>query len=276
MRNKRQPFISRRMSAEAGSKVRMKNYFLAEQLKYRHTAFTGLTVLMPVLCVFLSAWLTYNYFAVDSYNWWYMTLYPATIGIGCGMIGKKDMQKKNHTIRSLPCSMVKIWDAKVLTGILFSGASMACITVLIMIVGKAMEHTLKITFLLRPSAAAQAAAGLIIWLTGLWQIPFCLLLSQKTGSLLVVLIHTAGYMIQAAMLSLKPYFAVFPGAITSRLMCPVLGVLPNGLPAAEGQMTYSPGLMQPENLFIGILAAVFWLVLLWVLGRKWFERQVTL
>lgn len=246
----------------------MRNYFQAERLKYRHTALPGLVILMPLLCVFLSAWLTCNYFTVDSYNWWYMTLYPAAIGIGCGMIGQKERQKKNHTILSLPCSMGKIWDAKILTGILFSGVSMVCMTVFVMIVGRLMEQTLRITFIIRPSAAAQAAAGGIIWLTSLWQIPFCLLLSQKTGSLVMFVAHTAGYIVQASLLSLKPYFAVFPGAITSRLMCPVLGVLPNGLPAAKGQMSWSPELMERENLYIGILAAALWFAFLWAVGRK--------
>ena len=41
----------------------------AEMLKYRHTAIGKLTVLMPVICVVMSAVLTHVYFTIDSYNW---------------------------------------------------------------------------------------------------------------------------------------------------------------------------------------------------------------
>ena len=50
----------------------MKQYFLAERLKYRHTSMNVITVMMPLITVLLAAWLTHTFFAVDSYNWWYM------------------------------------------------------------------------------------------------------------------------------------------------------------------------------------------------------------
>ena len=68
----------------------MSRFFKAEQLKYRHTYLRGSTVFMPLLTVFLSAWLTHSYFLVDSYNWWYIGMYPGFLGILCGMIGGKD------------------------------------------------------------------------------------------------------------------------------------------------------------------------------------------
>ena len=94
----------------------LSDFFAAEKLKYRHTSMKWITVVMPLVTVFLTAWLTHIYFAVDSYNWWYTGLYPGFLGIVCSMIGGKDMRKKNYTIWSLPCSMKKIWDAKILVG----------------------------------------------------------------------------------------------------------------------------------------------------------------
>ena len=91
----------------------MKHYFQAEQLKYRHTSVAAITFGMPVFTALLAFWLTSSYFSIDVYNWWYIGLYPGFLGILCSIIGKKDKQKKNYTIWSLPCGMEQIWDAKI-------------------------------------------------------------------------------------------------------------------------------------------------------------------
>ena len=253
----------------------MRAYFLAERLKYRRTVFVYLLVFMPVLLVFLAASLTGSFFVVDSYNWWYMGLYPGLIGIVCGMIGGKDKKKKNVTIGSLPCSMERIWDAKVLVGAAASGMAMLCTILLTLIAETVMEYLLHVTFIYQPPIKAQLLAGVLIWLTSLWQVPFCLFLSQKTGLFWMLLLHMGSDAVVSAIFSLKPWFAFFPGAITSRLMCPVLGILPNGLLAVEGMMTYSGELMEPRHLLTGVIAAAFWFFIFWLGSRKWFQRQVT-
>lgn len=252
----------------------MRYYFEAERIKYRHTSMMGIAVMMPLVTVLLAAWLTLSYFAVDSYNWWYIFLYPGFLGILCGIIGGKDKGKKNHTIWSLPCSMGKIWDAKVLVGMVMSGISIVCVVLLTIVTGEVMEVGFHIHFIAKPSVGMQILAGGVMWLTTLWQIPFCLYLSQKLGTFLMLIIHIGCYMIMAVTISLKPWFALFPGAITSRLMCPILGVLPNGLLLQPGQPTFSPELVPMGNLLIGILAAFLWFVALWWGSRKWFERNV--
>lgn len=259
----------------------MSAYIQAENLKYRHTLLRSLTILLPFASVFFAAWLTHEYFTVDSYNWWYMGLCPGMLAIVCGIIGGKDKRKKNLTIVSLPCDMGRIWDAKVLLAAALSIAAMLCITVFTIAAREVMESILHLSFevpstsfVLHPTIKAQVTAGLLIWLTTLWQIPFCLLLAQKAGPFVMFLIHMGSYIVQAALFSLKPWFPVFPGAVTARLMCPILGILPNGLPAVEGQMTYTPELVEMGNLLTGIPAALLWFALLWLLGRKWFERQV--
>ena len=106
----------------------MKHYFQAEQLKYRHTSVAAITLGMPVFTALLAFWLTSSYFSIDVYNWWYIGLYPGFLGILCSIIGKKDKQKKNYTIWSLPCGMEQIWDAKILVGIKMSAVAVAGLT----------------------------------------------------------------------------------------------------------------------------------------------------
>lgn len=83
---------------------------------------------MPMFTALLAFWLTSSYFSVDVYNWWYIGLYPGFLGILCSIIGKKDKQKKNYTIWSLPCGMEQIWDAKILVGIKMSAVAVAGLT----------------------------------------------------------------------------------------------------------------------------------------------------
>ena len=99
----------------------MKHYFQAEQLKYRHTSVAAITLGMPVFTALLAFWLTSSYFSIDVYNWWYIGLYPGFLGILCSIIGKKDKQKKNYTIWSLPCGMEQIKSYKPSTNSISEG-----------------------------------------------------------------------------------------------------------------------------------------------------------
>lgn len=253
----------------------MKTYFEAEKLKYRHTCLMGIAAAMPLASVLLAALLTHAFFALDSYNWWYISLYPGFLGILCSIIGGKDRKKKNHTIGSLPCEMTKIWDAKILVGAVMNALSVLCVVLYTIVMGKGMETVLQMQFIAAPSVGMQLLAGVVMWLTSLWQIPFCLFLSQRMGTFMMLVIHMGLSTVLAVTVSLKPWFALLPWAITARLMCPVLGVLPNGLLLQPGQQSYSASLAGMENLLIGIPAALLWFGLFWMGSRRWFERQVT-
>ena len=127
-----------------------RQYFKAEALKHRHTVLRKLLILMPVICVALAAFLT-CIFAVDGYNWWYMGMYPGFVALVCGTICEKEKKMKNRAILALPCDMGRVWDAKVLYGILMSGAAMLLLVLLVLAVAFILEHVLNVTFIIRPS-----------------------------------------------------------------------------------------------------------------------------
>lgn len=250
------------------------NYFKAEVLKHKHSSVSRLTILMPLICVLMSASLTHVYFAVDGYNWWYIGLAPGFIGLLCGIICEKDKKLGNRAIWSLPCDMKKVWDAKVLYGIAISGAVIFLLMGMIMIVSYLLETQMQVDFIIRPSISAQLAAGILIWLSFCWQIPWCLFLAQTVGRIPMIIIHFVGYSLSAVIMALSPIYMFFPGALASRMMCVVLKVMPNGLPAKVGEMTYAPRLLDPSSIPIGIAASIVWLALLWLLTRLWYNRKV--
>lgn len=252
----------------------MEAYFQAEAKKYRHSHLKILLFGIPLLNTLLSAVLTHNYFSIDCYNWWYTLLFPGMNALLCFNIMNKDKRLKNQAILTLPCETGRVWDAKVGIGLLYSGAAMGALLFLSVFFGGLMRTALHINFTIDLTIMQQAAGSILIWVTSLWQIPFCLLLAQKLGNIPMLLIHVGLVGILGILASLKPWFWIFPQAVTSRLMCTVLKVLPNGLPAVEGQMTYTPSLIGWHHVAIGAVSAAFWLLLFWKWGRKLYEGQV--
>lgn len=252
----------------------MGTYLKAEKLKYRHTFLWGLMIFMPVACTLLSALLTYEYFAMDGYNWWYMLLLPGLLSVVCGQIGGKDLKKKNHTIGVLPADMGKIWDAKLFLAAAVSGIATLTLMLLVFTGSAAMKEGFSMILRNQPSLGQQLLAAVLIWLTSLWQLPLCLFLVQKAGVLLMVVMNLAVSQIVGPLLSVKGCFFLIPYGITPRVMCPVLKILPNGLPAEPGQITYTPELMSIPRAAAGCVVSLLWFAALWYFTRKWFQRKV--
>lgn len=251
-----------------------RQYLKAEVLKHHHTAINKILIFMPVICAVMSAFLTHIFFAVDGYNWWYMGMYPGFIALICGLIVGKEKKMKNRAILALPCDMGRIWDAKVLYGTLLSGAAMLLLMVLVILISFFLEHVLNVTFMIEPSLSSQLAAGALLWLSFCWQIPWCLLLAQTLGRTVMLILHLVLYNVMAILVSLLPVYMFFPGALAARMMCPVLGILPNGLPAQSGAMTFTQKLMDSSSIPVGIAASILWFLLLWGAGRIYYERRM--
>ena len=64
-----------------------------------------------------------------------------------------------------------------------------------------------------------------------------------------------------------------PWGILPRIMCPVIGILPNGLTAHPGNTGYIPGITDPASLFIGSFICLALFVILWVATRVWYDRK---
>lgn len=251
----------------------MNEYYIAESIKNRHTSAGKLIWIMPLIVVALSAGLTGDYFTIDCYNWWYITLFPGMTAFLCGAVGNRDKKLGNRTIWSLPVKPGSIWDAKVLYGIRCMGTALLVLGGVTLAVSTGMKQVLHSTFRISLTPGQQIFAVLVLFVVSLWQIPFCLFLHQILGLFPMVLLHIGIWVLCSVWLSLKPYFWVLPGGIAARLMCIILGVLPNGLLAKPGSMTWSPELMEWTGLPMGIAASLFWFFLFWRLSRRWFERE---
>lgn len=252
----------------------MDRVYKAEKLKNRHSAIGKLTILMPLLGVMLSAALTHRFFTIDSYNWWYVMLFPGFICLICALAGQRDKKMGYRAVLALPEDPKHIWDGKVLYCIRGAAIALFIIFASTAVIAAILQKGLKVSFEVYPSFGSQIAAIALLLISFVWQVPFCMMLHQIMGIFPMLLLNMGSYIIMAATISLKPYFFLVPQAIASRLMCSVIGVLPNGLPARPGEMTFSPELLDTGAILPGILASALWLVIFWLAGRKLYERTV--
>lgn len=252
----------------------MGKYFLAERLKNRHTSAEKLMILMPMITVFLAAWLGREYFVINSYNWWYMILFPGMLALIGASVGNRDKRMDDRAIRVLPVEMGAVWDGKVLYGILCVGIALTVFLCMTLIVRMGFGQNPGQVFRIDPSAGEQIFAVVVLFVTSLWQVPFCLFMQQLAGTFLMILIHMGSYILLSAELSLHSFFMALPGGITSRLMCIILKILPNGLVAEPGSMTFTQELLDQNGLPIGIAASVIWFLIFWQLSRRWFMGRI--
>ena len=246
----------------------MGKYYLAERMKNRHTSVERLILLMPVITVCLAAWLARGYFTITSYNWWYMFLFPGMLAVTCAMAGNRDKKMEDVAILVLPVDMGAVWDGRVLYGLRCMGISLSVFLIATLLVGTGLEQLPGQDFRLNPSVSEQILAVAVLFVTSLWQIPFCLLLQQRMGMFLMLLLFMGSYCLSAVELSLHACFMLLPGGIAARLMCIILKILPNGLAAEPGSLTFSPELLERKALTVGIGAALLWFVLFWFVGRR--------
>lgn len=250
----------------------MKKYFLAEKMKCRKTSVGKLMIFMPIFTLVFSMYISGSYFVINSSNWWYIMMFPAMAALMCGVIIRKDKKLKNHAVLTLHVDLEKVWDGKVLYGLWATGAGLTVMFLLILageILGKKYMFIITNT----PSAGRIILAWAVLFLTFMWQVPFCMILAEAFGSLPMVLIHVVLYQFAFIVLSLKPFYMLLPGAIPARVMCPVLGIMPSNLLAVPGSMGFYPELLNNSSVWIGIAASIFWFLLFWGLGRKLYGRQ---
>ncbi|MFQ8899326.1 MAG: lantibiotic immunity ABC transporter MutE/EpiE family permease subunit [[Clostridium] scindens] len=180
------------------------------------------------------------------------------------------------TVPSLRCRKIQkhVWDGKVLYVIREAAVALIVIFAASVVIAAILQRGMQMSFAVYPSLGSQVAATALLLVTFVWQVPFCLMLQQIMGIFPMLLLNMGTYFVIAATASLKSYFFLIPQAIASRLMCSVIGVLPNGLPARPGEMTFSPELLDTGALFPGIAASMLWLAIFWIAGRKLYERTV--
>ncbi|MGL4738936.1 MAG: hypothetical protein ACRCW2_15895 [Cellulosilyticaceae bacterium] len=117
----------------------------------------------------------------------------------------------------------------------------------------------------------QAFVGsVILVVTFAWQVPLWMFIGQKMGVALSVLLSVICNMVIACVCAVESFWWI-PFAIPARLMCPTIGVLPNGLLVEES----SKYLADPSVIVPGILITiVLYGIVSWMTAYRFGQKEV--
>ncbi|RMD00136.1 lantibiotic immunity ABC transporter MutE/EpiE family permease subunit [Clostridium autoethanogenum] len=251
----------------------MSSYLKAENLKLKRTMTKKLVLIFPVFALFFSFFLSGVYFQLNAFNWWYMLMLPGSVAVICALVNQKEEKKvKYRAVFSMPIDLKKVWASKVILIAVYVLFSCVILALGVGIVGKYLLPRIISSFALNsivtiPGINAITAA-IVIAITSLWQIPLCLFLAKKFGFFVPIILNTAvGIGLNGAM-AVKSIWWLCPYSWTSRLMCPILGILPNGqLPVGKDAM------LRPGVIPVGIVLSILLFVVLLTVTSSWFKNQ---
>lgn len=240
----------------------MMNYIKAENLKCNRTFAKKLVFITPVFMILLAI-ISGKYFVENGYNWWYVIILPGFITLTTALVNQNEEKKLHYrTVFVLPVSLRKTWISKVLLIAVY--VAMACLIHLVgIILGKLFYNPASVIMV-----SQMVAATLILIIVSLWQIPLCLFLSKKFGLMATILLNVGGGIVLNTIAATKSFWWACPYSWATRLMCPVLGVLPNGTLAPHGDPLLNAGVIP-----LGIVLSISLFVLLLAVTANWFPRQ---
>jgi len=241
----------------------MVNIVKAEHLKMKRTFGKMIPLLTPCIILLIALLLTGglgNAFPAGAWNWWYTIFLPSTLAIVCYLNIKKDNRVKYYNIFLLDISKQKSWSGKVIycsIGLLVANF----IILLGTLIGGAVFGT-TIPFW------GGIAGAFLLSLSYMWEVPLFLFLSAKFGMFASVFTSVILSISGVITIADSGIWWAYPASIPIRLMCPVLGILPNGLPIPSGSELSDPIVIIP-----GIILSLVWFAVLAVGTSIWFQRR---
>ncbi|AFA46963.1 lantibiotic immunity ABC transporter MutE/EpiE family permease subunit [Acetobacterium woodii] len=240
----------------------MTSVIKAENLKVKRTFAKKMIIIAPLFMLLLAI-ISGQYFVQNGYNWWYTMILPGLITLITALVNQNEEKKLNYrSVLPLPVSLKKIWLGKVtVTGIYVAVANIILLGGII--AGKLFYNTASTI-----TVTQMMMATLILIVALLWQIPWCLFLSKKFGMLIAILVNVGGGIVLGIIAADKSFWWLCPYSWITRMMCPVLGILPNGTLAPVGD-----AMLNVNVIPLGLGLSMVFLVIVMAITAWWFSRQ---
>ncbi len=239
----------------------MGQYLKAENLKLKRTFTKKLILLMPLATLLLTWVLSFQWYQINAFNWWYVLMMPGYIALITTLSNQKEANKLDYRgVIGLPISLTKLWVAKILNLVLYTALS--C---LILLAGILLGYFT----VPKPLPLGAACLGmLLIFVSSLWQLPFCLFLSRKAGMVITILLPLIAGLLPGVLFATKSIWWLCPYSWTMRIVTPVLGILPNGTLATSGDP-----LLKSSSIPLGTSLSLLLFILLMLITSGWFQKQ---
>lgn len=238
----------------------MYNLLKAECLKQKRRFSLKLLWAAPLVPLLLAFLLMGGRFLLEgSFNWWYTMLLPGALAMLVSFTGSAEKKHNRHGLFSVMTDKKKLWFAQLILHTIF----LFLMNLIFFVFVSAAGAFLGISMPFFDSFTA----SLVLSVTFAWQIPLFMFLCEKAGafcSIFVSLLFNMGFGIFFA--ATKLWY--IPFSIPARLMCPIIRVLPNGLPVPAGS-----SLENTSVIFPGLLITALLYIALSLVTAGWFARK---
>ncbi|CCQ97695.1 Lantibiotic protection ABC transporter permease subunit, MutE/EpiE family [[Clostridium] ultunense Esp] len=243
----------------------------AESVKYRRTFTRRLVFFAPLFFILIALlqklFMPVNYLKpwrlllVQAYNWWPVLFIPLGIALFAVLVASQEKRAGNYrNVKVHPLSPSLIWAGKMIM--------MAFHTLLATLV---LIAAVLISGLITAEGEVPwtevFAGGFILWVTSLVLIPIQLWAATWKGTLLSMGVGLIG-MIAGVVAAPETYWIYVPWSWPTRLMAPIIGVHPNGVP-----LEASDPLRDPSAIPIGIGLSLAAFILFTLMTSMWFHRR---
>jgi ABC-2 type transport system permease protein len=247
----------------------MKSYYISENLKKKHLFVSKLSICAPITSVLLVFILSSDFLYVHLFNWWYTIIHPVVLSFLCVLLSRVDGRMNDKAVKEIPVNLKKVWIAKVLIGIKFSLISCLVLLVSYMLFNVALTNNNIIVIPYRDALTAV----IIILITHMWQIPLYLFIGYKAGIFIAIVSSIVFNTILGSVIALTDYWFLYPFSYSSRLLCPILKIMPNGLLLKPQSLSYHPELASYDTVATGIISSIILLILSVWLTTMWYQRK---
>lgn len=250
----------------------MLTYIKAENLKNRHTVTAKLFWIVPLVSIvlaFIFCGQDVRYYQINQFNWWYTTLFPMLLLLSTAFVGQRERKIKNRAMGTLPVDIEKLWAAKV-----FYSFQTLVFAVLILFCAEEVLSRVLASGLERDISTISVLVAVVLWLIlSAWQIPLWAFVNQKFGFATEVLLGLGGNVVLGILGALSKWWMLNPFSYINRLMCPVLKILPNSLPAEPGSQTFYPELLGKAVIPIGIGCSLLLFFICYTVTLKLYQAK---
>lgn len=241
----------------------MYRVILAERCKQKRSFCEKLPLAAPAVTLVTALFFTLQMpsaFPPAAWNWWYAMLLHGMVCVICYLQVRKDKDTGYYHMLSLSVMPQECWMGK----IYYCSLLLLCANLFLFLGILAGSIVLGSEI----SLGSGLAAALLLSISCLWEIPLFLFLGARFGMFACIFSGIVLGIGGTSLLADTALWWVMPVSIPMRLMCPVLGILPNGLPVPEGS-----GLYRADVILPGTVLSLLWFAALAHLTVRWFGRM---
>jgi len=243
------------------------NMILSENLKYKRTFSRKLIVMAPlffaIYAIGIMAFITggSKYFINMVFNWWPLIFMPIGTALLCSLSDMREKKAGNYK-GSYLCNIneIKVWFSKISVIAFYtflSSMELSLVVILLnVLIGDTSNSNIRIF-----------EAAIICWLVSLTLIPIQLFISSLLGAAASIIVSIIGIVV-GVVASTESFWVFVPWSFGLRLMCPIIGVHPNGTALLDGNP-----LLSTDSITKGIIISLAFFIIISFITSIWFKKR---